>query len=111
MMFKSPLSQELIRSGRESEIKDILDREHTMYGSISFNKALLDLTLSGKITEEQAYQYATSPASLKLMFSLSKENEPESYSYSEVPTLKDEEKEKDTKPDSSLFAGNRFNIR
>ena len=45
------------------------------------------------------------------MFSLSKENEPESYSYSEVPTLKDEEKEKDTKPDSSLFAGNRFNIR
>ena len=111
MMFKSPLSQELIRSGRESEIKDILDREHTMYGSMSFNKALLDLTLSGKITEEQAYQYATSPASLKLMFSLSKENEPESYSYSEVPTLKDEEKEKDTKPDSSLFAGNRFNIR
>jgi twitching motility protein PilT len=113
MMFKSPLSQELIRSGRESEIRDILDKEHTIYGSTSFNKALLDLTLSGKITEEQAYQYATNPASLKLMFSLSKENEPEPDLYSEVPTLKDEEKEteENTEADSAHFTGSRFNIR
>jgi hypothetical protein len=47
------------------------------------------------------------------MFSLSKENEPEPDLYSEVPTLKDEEKatEENTEADSALFTGSRFNIR
>jgi len=73
MMFKSPLVQELIRSGRDSELPDAIEKEGIIYDSISFNRALFDLTLADKITEAQAYQYATSPADLKLMFTLSSE--------------------------------------
>jgi len=75
MMFKSPLIQELIRTKRDNEIPDALTMEHKMFHSITFNQALFDLTLAGKITEEQAYQYASSPADLKLMFTLSPEYE------------------------------------
>jgi len=75
MMFKSPLIKELIRSKRDYEILDTLDKEQTMFDSISFNHALFDLTLNNKITEEQAYQYATSPADLKLLFTMSQEYE------------------------------------
>jgi twitching motility protein PilT len=73
MMFKSPLIQELIRSKRDIEIPDAIEKEGISYQSMSFNRALFELTLSGKITEAQAYQYATSPADLKLMFTLSAE--------------------------------------
>jgi twitching motility protein PilT len=73
MMFKSPLVQELIRSGRDNELPDAIEKEGIIYDSVSFNRALFDLTLEGKITEAQAYQYATSPADLKLMFTLSTE--------------------------------------
>ncbi|MCF6206964.1 MAG: PilT/PilU family type 4a pilus ATPase [Sulfurovum sp.] len=73
MMFKSPLGQELIRSHRDNEIPDAIEKESISFGSVSFNRALFELTLADKITEAQAYQYATSPADLKLMFTLSAE--------------------------------------
>ncbi|RRS29826.1 MAG: pilin biogenesis [Epsilonproteobacteria bacterium (ex Lamellibrachia satsuma)] len=75
LMFKSPQIQELIRNKRDNEIPDALAKEGTMFDSITFNQALFDLTLAGKITEEQAYQYASSPADLKLMFTMSQEYE------------------------------------
>jgi twitching motility protein PilT len=73
IMFKSPFIQELIRQKRDSEIPDTIEKEGKIYGSISFNKALFNLTLEGKITEEQAYQFASSPSDLKLMFTISPE--------------------------------------
>ncbi len=73
MMFKSPLVQELIRSKREHELLDAMEKERSSYDSISFDHALFELTLAGKITEEQAYRYASTPADLKLMFTLSSE--------------------------------------
>jgi len=75
MMFKSPLIQELIRNRRDIEIADIVKKETISYQSVSFNRALFELTLNGKITEAQAYQYATSPADLRLMFTLSADYE------------------------------------
>ena len=75
MMFKTPLVQELIRARRDNELPDAIEKEGIMYDSISFNRALFDLTLANRISEEQAYQYATSPADLKLMFTLSPEYE------------------------------------
>lgn len=75
LMFKSPLIKELIRAKRDNEIPDAIKKEGNSYDSITFNHALFDLTLRGKITEEQAYQYATSPADLKLMFTMSQEYE------------------------------------
>ena len=75
LMFKSPQIQELIRNKRDHEIPDALEKERTSFDSITFNRALYDLTLAEKITEEQAYQYASSPADLKLMFTVSSEYE------------------------------------
>ncbi len=92
MMFKSPQIQELIRNKRDHEIPDALEKEHTSYDSINFNRALFDLTLAEKITEEQAYQYASSPADLKLMFTVSTEYEEKFHPETmyDAPLLKDE---------------------
>ncbi len=75
LMFKSPQIQELIRNKRDFEIPDALEKERLSYDSITFNRSLYDLTLAEKITEEQAYQYASSPSDLKLMFTMSTEYE------------------------------------
>ena len=75
MMFKSPQTQELIRNKRDHEIPDAIEKEGISFDSITFNRALYNLTLAEKITEEQAYQYASSPADLKLMFTVSTEYE------------------------------------
>lgn len=91
MMFKSPQIKELIRSKRDNEITDALEKEGISFDSISFNRALFDLTLAEKITEEQAYQYASSPSDLKLMFTVSKEYEEKFHSdtMNEAPSLKE----------------------
>jgi twitching motility protein PilT len=75
MMFKSPLIKELIRTKRDNEIPDAIEKEGISFDSITFNQSLFDLTLEGKITEEQAYQYASSASDLKLMFTMSSEYE------------------------------------
>lgn len=92
MMFKSPQIQELIRNKRDFEIPDAIEKEGISFDSITFNRALYDLTLAEKITEEQAYQYASSPADLKLMFTVSKEYEEKFHSdtMNEAPSLKEE---------------------
>ena len=75
LMFRSPQIQELIRNKRDHEIPDVIEKEGISFDSITFNRALYNLTLAEKITEEQAYQYASSPADLKLMFTMSTEYE------------------------------------
>jgi twitching motility protein PilT len=92
MMFKSPQIQELIRNKRDNEIPDAIEKEGISFDSITYNRALFDLTLAEKITEEQAYQYASSPADLKLMFTVSAEYENKFHSdtKNETPSLKDE---------------------
>ena len=75
MMFRSPQIQELIRNKRDSEIPDAIEKEGIMFDSITFNRALYDLTLADKITEEQAYQFASSPSDLKLLFTTSTDYE------------------------------------
>jgi len=49
MMFKSPLIQELIRSKRDHEIPDAIEKEGIIFDSITFNRALFDPTLAEKI--------------------------------------------------------------
>ncbi len=75
VMFKSPQIQELIRNKRDHEIPDALEKERISYETQTFNRALFDLTLNDMITEKQAFEYATSPADLKLMFTMSPEYE------------------------------------
>ena len=73
ILFRSPYIQELIRTKRDHEIPDALEKEAITYDSQTFNKALFDLTLKNMITEAQALEYASSPSDLKLMFSMSPE--------------------------------------
>ncbi|PHS40709.1 MAG: type IV pili twitching motility protein PilT [Sulfurovum sp.] len=75
MMFKSPLVRELIRTKRDNEILDAIEKEGISFDSITFNRALFELTLADMITEEQAYQFATSPSDLKLLFTMSQDYE------------------------------------
>jgi len=75
LLFKSPQIQELIRNKRDHEIPDALEKESISYESQTFNRSLFDLTLNDNITEQQAFEYATSPADLKLMFTMSPEYE------------------------------------
>jgi twitching motility protein PilT len=92
MMFKSPQIQELIRNKRDHEIPDAIEKEGISFDSITFNRSLFDLTLADKITEEQAYQYASSPADLKLMFTVSTAYEEKFHpdAKNEAPALKGE---------------------
>jgi len=89
IMFKSPTVQELIRSHRDIEIPDAIAKESVSYQSMSFNRALFELTMQDKITESQAYQYASSPADLKLMFTLSAEYTAKKLAEEEQLRLKD----------------------
>jgi len=73
MMFKSPHIEELIRSKRDNEIPDAIASEGISFQSITFNQALFELALADRITEEKAYEYATSVSDLKLMFTTSSE--------------------------------------
>ncbi len=87
MMFRSPQIQELIRSNRDHEIPDAIQKEGISFDSMTFNRALFDLTLADKITEEQAYQYANSPSDLKLLFTLSQVYEKKIYGDSKEEDL------------------------
>lgn len=73
MMFKSPRTEHLIRSMRDNELPDAMEAERHIFGSVTFNTALFELCLADKITEAEAYNYATSASDLKLMFTKSPE--------------------------------------
>lgn len=75
MMFRSPLIDELIRSKRDDEIIDAIEKEGTSFDSLSFNQSLYNLVVAGKISEEKAYEYASNVSDFKLMLNLSNEYE------------------------------------
>ncbi len=70
LLFKSPHIQELIRTKKDHEIPDALEKEATSFQTQTFNRALFNLALNDKITEKQALEYASSPADLNLMFTM-----------------------------------------
>ena len=88
IMFRSPHIQELIRTSRDAEIPETLDKEAAIFKTQSFNRALYELTLADKITEKQAYEYATSPADLKVMFTMSQEYEKKRHQNDHLQELK-----------------------
>jgi twitching motility protein PilT len=56
----------LIAENRDAEIPDALFEGKEIYGTQTFDQALLDLLKSGDISEETALDYATNPADMKL---------------------------------------------
>ena len=66
ILAKTPRIAELIKENRDDEIKDALEEGHNIYGTQSFDLALVNLVMEGKITEEVALENASSPDDLAL---------------------------------------------
>jgi len=66
ILVNTPYITQLIMEGRDSEIRDAIEEGKEIYGSQSFDQGILDLWHAKKISTEQAFKYATSPADLKL---------------------------------------------
>ncbi len=60
IMIKTPRIKELILKNRDAEIKDAIEEGKKVYGIQSFDQHLVDLVLSGKVSEDVAKEYATS---------------------------------------------------
>ncbi|WP_457592190.1 type IV pilus twitching motility protein PilT [Hydrogenimonas sp.] len=66
VLFNTSFIQKLILEGRDMEIKDALDDGTQIYGTQSFDTALLKLYQKDKISMREALRHASSPNDLKL---------------------------------------------
>jgi len=66
VMKLTPRISELIEQNRDYEILDTIEEGKEIYGSQSFDQALLELYRAEKITEETVYEHATNPSDMKL---------------------------------------------
>ena len=66
VLKKTARIEQLIAENRDAEIPDALFDGKEIYGTQTFDQALLDILRRGEITEEVALEYATNPADLKL---------------------------------------------
>jgi len=66
VLKKTARIEQLIMENRDYEIPDALFEGKEIYGTQTFDQALLDLLREGRITEEVTLEYATSPADMKL---------------------------------------------
>jgi twitching motility protein PilT len=67
ILIKTPRIADMIRENRDGEIKDTLAEGKEIYGTQTFDQALLDHYYSGAISEDEAVRNATSPDNLKLV--------------------------------------------
>ncbi|HSH56733.1 MAG TPA: PilT/PilU family type 4a pilus ATPase [Halomonas sp.] len=66
IMLKSPLIGDLVRKGEVSEIKSVMSRSRD-FGMQTFDQALYDLHVAGRISEEVALVHADSTNDLRMM--------------------------------------------
>ena len=66
ILLKTPRISELIKENRDSEIKDALEEGYNIYNTQSFDNSLVDLVMSGKISEKIALENASSADDLAL---------------------------------------------
>lgn len=66
ILLKTPRIADMIRENRDGEIKDALAEGKEIYGTQTFDQALLDLYYEDAISEDEAIRNATSPDNLKL---------------------------------------------
>jgi twitching motility protein PilT len=66
ILVRTARIEQLISENRDIEIPDTIAEGKELYGSQTFDQGILDLYLSGRITREEAFNYATSPSDLKL---------------------------------------------
>ncbi len=66
IMRRTARVSELIAENRDYELLDTIEEGKEIYGSQSFDQALLDLYHNGKISEEVVLENATNPSDMKL---------------------------------------------
>ena len=66
ILVRTARIEQLIAENRDVEIPDTIAEGKDLYGSQTFDQGILDLYLSGRISREEAFNYATSPSDLKL---------------------------------------------
>ena len=66
VMKLTPRISELIEQNRDYEILDTIEEGKEIYGSQSFDQALLELYHANRITEEIVYEHATNASDMKL---------------------------------------------
>jgi twitching motility protein PilT len=66
VLVKTSRIEQLILENRDIEIRDAIEEGKEIYGSQSFDQGILDLYNDGRISQEKAFEYATSPSDLKL---------------------------------------------
>lgn len=66
ILKKTVRIEQLIAENRDYEIPDALAEGKEIYGTQTFDQALLDHLRNGRITEETALEYATNPSDMKL---------------------------------------------
>jgi twitching motility protein PilT len=66
ILIKNARIQDLISDSRDSEITDAIAEGKDIYGSQTFDQAILDLFKAGKITEEEALLNATNSSDLQM---------------------------------------------
>jgi len=66
VLVRTPRIEQLIKENRDDEIVDTMAEGKEIYGSQTFDQAILDLYREGKITQEKAFENATSASDLKL---------------------------------------------
>jgi len=98
IMVRTPRIEQLIAENRDIEIPDTIAEGKGLYKSQTFDQALLDLYLAGRISREDALAYATSSSDLKLKMEgvsgtvekkdLGKQDEPKQFDESEYIGLK-----------------------
>jgi twitching motility protein PilT len=66
VMIQTPRIVDLIMENRDYELLDTIEEGKEIYGSQSFDQALLDLHQRGKIAEEVVLEHATNPSDMKL---------------------------------------------
>ncbi len=100
VLLRTSHIQQLILESRDDEIVDAIYDGKEIYGSQTFDQAILDLYKAGIISREKAFEFATSPADLKLKMEGLEENarlndedkkslENKEYSPSEIFDLKE----------------------
>ena len=66
VLKKTARIEQLIAENRDAEIPDALFEGKEIYGTQTFDQALLDILRRGEITDKTALEYATNPADMKL---------------------------------------------
>ena len=66
ILKKTARIEQLIMENRDYEIPDAIFEGKEIYGTQTFDQALLDLLREGRITEEITLEYATNPSDMKL---------------------------------------------